>query len=83
MKHNEGYREAAGALMYLMVGTHPDIAYTICTSAKFVETPLDTKWRALQQVIPYLIHSRDLGLVYNGTYPAAPTGFVGAGWDGD
>jgi hypothetical protein len=36
---NVPYREAIGSLMYLMVGTRPDIAFAVSRMAQYVESP--------------------------------------------
>ena len=46
------YREAIGSLMYLMVGTRPDLSYAICTLAKFVENPSELHWDCLLYTSP-------------------------------
>ena len=79
----EPYREAIGSLMYLMVGTRPDLAYAIGTLAKFVETPSELHWAAVKRVIRYVIHTKDLGLVYGGTELKPPIAYVDADWAGD
>ena len=81
---SEPYRKAVGSLMYLMVGTRPDLAYCICTLAKYVQTPTQLKWDAVKRVIRYVIHTKHLGLVFRGTTGMKPaTVYVDADWAGD
>ena len=80
---SEPYREAIGSLMYLMVGTRPDLAFCIGTLAKYVEKPTTTHWDAVKRVMRYVIHTKDLGLVYGGTSLKAPEVYVDADWAGD
>jgi hypothetical protein len=78
------YREAIGSLMYLMVGTRPDLAYSIGKLAKFVERPTEVTWAAVMRVIRYVIHTQNLALVYRGSSePVAPVVYVDADWAGD
>ena len=80
----EKYRAVIGALMYLMVGTRPDIAFAVCTLAKHVETPRAGHWKALQRVMRYLVQTKDLGLCFGGQdTQAAPYVYVDADWAGD
>ena len=80
----EPYREAIGCLMYLMVGTRPDLAYCIGVLAKHVQTPTQLQWDAVKRVLRYVIHTMDLGLVYGGTETLeATTVYVDADWAGD
>ena len=79
----EPYREAIGSLMYLMVGTRPDLAYCIGTLAKYVESPNQTHWGAVKRVIRYVIHTKEYGLVYSGATLQAPEVYVDADWAGD
>ena len=80
----EPYREAIGCLMYLMVGTRPDLAYSICTLAKYVQNPTKIHWDAVVRVIRYVIHTKDLGLLYGGTEASVvPSVYVDADWAGD
>ena len=77
------YREAIGSLMYLMVGTRPDLAFSIGTLAKFVENPSELHWNAVKRVIRYVIHTKELGLVYGGNDLNPPVVYVDADWAGD
>ena len=77
------YREAIGSLMYLMVGTRPDLAFSIGTLAKFVEDPSELHWNAVKRVIRYVIHTKELGLMYGGDELNPPVVYVDADWAGD
>ena len=80
----EPYRMAIGSLMYLMVGTRPDLAYVIGTLEKFMEQPTELHWAAVKRVIRYIIQTKSLGLVFGGTNVlAAPVVYVDADWTGD
>ena len=78
------YREAIGSLMYLMVGTRPDLAYSIGQLSKHVQNPTDAHWEAVKRVIRYIIRTKELGLVFGGTYGSkTPLVYVDADWAGD
>jgi hypothetical protein len=78
------YHEAVGSLMYLMVGTRPDLAYYVGVLAKYVSKPTTLQWNALTRVLRYVIHTKNLGLVYRGTDGLHPTAcYVDADWAGD
>ena len=57
------YWEAVGSLMYAVVGTQPDIAYTISYLARFMANPGHAHWEAMKQVIRYLKGMKDAKLV--------------------
>jgi hypothetical protein len=48
---NVPYREATGSLMYLMVGTRPDIAFAVSRMAQYVESPTIIQWKAVKQTM--------------------------------
>lgn len=58
------YRELIGSLMYLAVGTRPDIAFTVNKLAQFNETYQDKHWAAAKRVLRYLQGTKDYGLIY-------------------
>jgi hypothetical protein len=60
------YREAIGSLMYLAVGTRPDIAFAVSTLSQYLENPGKPHWEAAKRVFRYLLGTRDLSLVYGG-----------------
>ena len=60
------YRQAIGSLMYLMVGTRPDIAFAICRLAQFSENPTKEHWTAVKRVFRYIKGTHDYGILYDG-----------------
>ena len=81
---SEPYQSAIGSLMYLMVGTRPDLAFCVGRLAKFVSCPTELHWECVKRVLRYLIHTKELGLVYGGTKAdLTPEVFVDADWAGD
>lgn len=62
------YREAVGALMYLMVGTRPDLAYSIGVLSRHLENPSMEDWQRVKRVLRYLAGSLDKGIVYKHDY---------------
>ena len=77
------YRQAIGALMYLMLGTRPDIAFAVGKLARFCENPKDKHWIAVKRVLRYVAGTRDFRLLFTGSSPLELTGFSDSDWAGD
>jgi hypothetical protein len=77
------YREAIGSLMYLMVGTRPDIAFAMSQLSKFVESPTTLQWNAVKRVMRYIKQTADHGLCYKSGCKFELEGYCGADWAGD
>ena len=56
------YREAIGSLMYLMIGSRPDIAFAVGKLARFCETPKTKHWTAVKRVLRYVNGTSSMGL---------------------
>ncbi|KAG9225295.1 hypothetical protein CCMSSC00406_0009851 [Pleurotus cornucopiae] len=63
---NVPYCEAIGALMYVAMGTRPDIAFAVSTLAQFSDNPGWAHWEAVGLVFRYLLGTKNLELVYGG-----------------
>ena len=50
----EMYQSAIGSLMYLSVGTRPDITYIVSNLARFSSKPTTDHWNAVKRVMRYL-----------------------------
>ena len=57
-------RQAIGCLMFLMVGTRPDIAFAIGKLAQHCADPRESHWSGVKRVLRYLRGSQRLGLVF-------------------
>ncbi|CAA9995330.1 unnamed protein product [Nesidiocoris tenuis] len=60
------YRQAVGALMYLMVGTRPDIAYSVGVVSRTLENPKWSDWLKVKRIFRYLKGTSDMGLLFTG-----------------
>ena len=58
------YRELIGALMYLSVGTRPDITHAVNYLSQFNNKHDARHWKAAKRVLRYLRGTLDKGLVY-------------------
>ena len=45
--HKQRYQLAIGSLIYLMLGTRPDIAFTVLQVLRFSANPTDAYWTAV------------------------------------
>ena len=60
------YHEAVGSLMYVALGTCPDITYAVQTVSCFTSKPGLDHWEAVKCIFRYLKGTRELWLAYGG-----------------
>lgn len=58
------YRSLIGRLMYLMIGTRPDLAFTVSTFSKFNASPTEVQFANAKRVLRYLKGTRTLALSF-------------------
>ena len=58
------YRSVVGALMYLMTGTRPDIAFAVSVVSRNLENPDQTDVIQVKRILRYLKGTSDIGIVY-------------------
>jgi len=58
------YSEVVGCLMYLMMGTRPDIAFTVSRSTRAMDRPNETVWIDVTRILKYLRGTSNYGLLY-------------------
>lgn len=62
------YRQAVGALMYLMTGTRPDIAFAVGVASRSLENPTESDWLGVKRIFRYLKGTACQGLTYKQGY---------------
>ncbi|TJX12677.1 hypothetical protein E9840_12290, partial [Tissierella creatinini] len=80
---NVPYRNAVGCLMYLMVGTRPDLAAAVGVLSQFAADPCPTHWQALKRVFRYIRGTKTHGLVFQASSEDGLQGYSDADWAGD
>lgn len=58
------YKELVGSLMYLMLGSRPDICFAISYLSQFQNCYGKEHWKYLKQVLNYLKGTLDFGIVF-------------------
>jgi hypothetical protein len=76
------YQNAIGSLMYAMIGTRPDIAYSVGVLSKYNANPGKAHWQAVKRVFRYLQGTKNHSLEYRQTGKSL-IGYCDADWAGD
>lgn len=76
------YRSAIGSLMYLAVGTRPDISFAVCRLAQFCESPTTKLWIRVKRIMRYLRGTYKLGIRYMGDEELELIGYSDSDWAG-
>lgn len=61
---NYAYRSLIGSLMYLAIGTRPDIAYAVSVASRFLEKPTVVHERAAKRILRYIKRTLNFGILY-------------------
>ena len=67
--HHYPYRQAVGALMYLMTCTRPDLAYSVSKISRSSHKPTESDVVAVKRVFRYLKGTISLGIRLGGSNP--------------
>ncbi|KAG5889474.1 hypothetical protein JTB14_016580 [Gonioctena quinquepunctata] len=89
--HDEGndqavgvpYREAVESLIYLVLGTRPDISFAVSKVSQYLESPKVKYWRMVKRIFCNLNGTSDMGLLYEMSPELKITGFSDADYGGD
>lgn len=76
-------RPVIGFLMYLSVGTRPDISFAVSRLAKYVEKHAEIHWKALKRIMRYLNGTFSFGLTYGSSTDTQLHGYGDSDWAGD
>ncbi len=78
------YREAVGSLMYLAIGTRPDIAYAVSCVSQALDKPTSAHWAMVKRIFRYLRGTTGMKIVYqHGEKPGILTTYSDADYAGD
>ena len=80
------YQRLIGSLMYLMLGTRPDLAYAVSKLSRFSSNPSDEHIHAAIRVVSYIKDTTGYCLKYNrlsNGNAVDPTGFTDSDWAAD
>jgi len=88
------YRRFVGLLSWLALTYRPDIAHAVNQVAQFAQNPGPTHWRAVLQILRYLLKTADYALLFDGNLdsdasasptvglPSSMVVFADANWGG-
>lgn len=80
---SEPFREALGAVMYLMLASRPDICFAIGYLSRFQDCATDVHWNHLKRVLRYLRGTSKMKLVYKQSDSEPLVGYADADWAND
>ena len=74
------YRSLVGCLLYLSIGTRPDITYSVQQLSQYLDCYTYAHWNAALRVVRYLSGTRDYKLCLGGNSPISILGFTDSDW---
>ena len=77
------YQSIIGSLLYLMIGTHPDIAFAVTHLSQFSTNPTEDHDQAAVHICCYLVGPRDYKLVYSREADKGLVAFTDSDWAAD
>ncbi|GJZ74068.1 retrotransposon protein, putative, ty1-copia subclass [Tanacetum coccineum] len=63
---NVPYTSAVGSIMYVVRCTRPDVAFAQNITSRFQQSPGESHWSAMKNILKYLRITKDMFLVYGG-----------------
>lgn len=79
----ENYQGITGSLMFSMVETRPDIAFSTSVVSRFAKNPSRQHTEAVKTIHRYLKGSRDRAITYGGQDKLLVEGYSDSDWAGD
>ncbi|KAJ9542665.1 hypothetical protein OSB04_029171 [Centaurea solstitialis] len=61
------YASAIGSIMYAMLCTRPDVAYSVSVTSRYQQNPGEPYWVAVKNILKYLRRTKDMFLVFGGS----------------
>lgn len=77
------YRETVGSLMYLAVGTRPDISFAVGNVSRYMERPSAAHVNAMKRILKYVGGTKDMGICFDHGTDVRFCGYSDADYAGD
>jgi len=77
------YQSIIGSLLYLTLGTRPDIAYAVILMSQFMSNPSEDHIKKAIHIIKYVKSTLYAKLIYNGKANEGLHGYADADWGSD
>ena len=74
------YHSLVGCLLYLSIGTHPDITYSVQKLSQYLDCYSYTHWNTAIRIVRYLSGTQQLRLCLGGTNQISLLGFTDSDW---
>jgi hypothetical protein len=75
------YQQMIGSLIYLMIGTQPDIAWSTSRLSQYMQEPMNKHVKAAKHVFRYLQQTTHHKIRYQGAGHSGLIGYLDADWD--
>ena len=77
------FQQIIGSLLYVQIGTHPDISFAVSRLAQYASNPSPQHTRLAKYVLTYLKGTSDLKLGYDGQHGAGLHGYSDTSYTDD
>jgi hypothetical protein len=79
------YAKAVGSLIWIGTVVRPDMAFAVGVLSRFIAIPRNTHIAAVKRIVQYLLHTKDMGLVYRAltTNSSVLIAYSDSDWAGD
>ena len=77
------YASLIGSIMYAMICTRPDVAYSLSATSRYQSDPGEAHWTAAKNILKYLKRHKDDFLVYGGDDELIVKGYTDASFQTD
>ncbi|KAJ9555886.1 hypothetical protein OSB04_010500 [Centaurea solstitialis] len=61
------YASVIGSIMYAMLCTRPDVAYSISVTSRYQQNPGESHWVAVKNILKYMRQTKEMFLVFGGS----------------
>src|ERR1700678_3357714 len=77
------YQSIIGSLLYIMIGTRPNITYAVTKLAQFVVNPSSKHMSKEKYILRYLNSTRKYSMVFDGSSDAGLIAYMDSDWAAD